>query len=175
MSNLWWLVLLLLALAAVLLALSARKRKRSGLPDAETVYADTDLWQPLPRVLLDEDLGLVGKPDYVIRTRQGSLIPVEVKTGHSPAQPYDSHRLQLAAYGRLIASNFEQSPKYGLLHYPEKDFQIEFTPQLQGELIETLARIRQIEKGRKAPARSHAVPARCASCGYRGICDQKLT
>ena len=174
MSNLWWLVLLLMALAAGLLLLSMRERKKSRLPDARVVYADTDLWQKVPETLADFQLGLVGKPDYVMKTRQGSLIPVEVKTGRTPERPYDSHRLQLMAYGMLIRSNYTQSPEYGLLHYPERDFRVDFTPELEARLMETLVEIRQVENGIKAPNRSHNTSARCRSCGYRGICDQKL-
>ena len=175
MRDPWWLVLLLFALAVALLLLSLRERKKSRLPQASVVYADTDLWQKVPSPLMDQQLGLVGKPDYVMKTRQGSLIPVEVKTGHTPETPYDSHRLQLMAYGLLIQSNYAQIPEYGLLHYPEKDFRVDFTPELQAQLVETLDEIRQIEEQSDAPDRSHASSTRCRSCGYRGICDQKLS
>ena len=174
MSDLWWLVLLLFALAVALLLLSLRERKKSRLPDAQVIYADTDLWQRVPEVLVDHQLGLVGKPDYVMKSKQGSLIPVEVKTGHTPDVPYDSHRLQLMAYGLLIQSNYAQTPAYGLLHYSDKDFRVDFTPELETQLVETLEEIRQIEKQDEVPARSHASSARCRSCGYRGICDQKI-
>jgi len=174
MSNMWWVVLLLFALAIALLMLSLRERRKSRMPDAQVIYADTDLWQRVPETLVDHQLGLVGKPDYVMKTRQGSLIPVEVKTGHTPDTPYDSHRLQLMAYGLLIQSNYAQSPDYGLLHYPDKDFRVDFTPNLEAQLRETLEEIRLIETRDEIPARSHNSSARCRSCGYRGICDQKL-
>ena len=174
MSDMWWLVLLLLALALALLLLSLRERKKSRLPDAQVIYADTDLWQRVPQTLVDHQLGLVGKPDYVMKTRQGSLIPVEVKTGHTPDTPYDSHKLQLMAYGLLIQSNYAQTPEYGLLHYPDKDFRVDFTPELEKRLMQTLEDIRQVENQKEAPARSHSSSARCRSCGYREICDQKL-
>ena len=174
MRELWWLVLLLFALAAALLLLSLREHKKSRLPDAQVVYADTDLWQKVPQTLVDHRLGLVGKPDYVMKTKQGSLIPVEVKTGHTPETPYDSHQLQLMAYGLLIQSNYAQTPQYGLLHYPEKDFRVDFTPELETRLMDTLGDIRQIEKVNTTPDRSHGSSARCRSCGYRGVCDQKI-
>jgi CRISPR-associated exonuclease Cas4 len=138
------------------------------------MYADTDLWQKVPSPLMDQQLGLVGKPDYIMKTRQGGLIPVEVKTGHTPDVPYYSHRLQLAAYGRLIQSNYAQPPEFGLLHYPENDFRVDFTPELEARLLETLEQIRRIEREHEAPERSHNSSARCRSCGYRGVCDQKM-
>lgn len=175
MNSLWWLVIVFAALAAMLFALSLREHKRSGLPQAEVVFADTNLWQSLPRPLVDERLGLIGKPDYVVRTPQGSVIPIEVKTGRTPANPYQSHRLQLMAYGMLIANTYHQTPKYGLLHYPERDFEVRFSSELEAELLDTLKRMRWLEQGRSAPARSHNIPARCRNCGYSSICDQKLT
>ena len=174
MNKLWWLVLLLLVLAAALLVISLRQRQKSGLPQAAVMYADTDLWQRVPQTLVDHQLGLVGKPDYIMRTRQGSLIPVEVKTGHTPEVPYDSHRLQLMAYGKLIQSNYAQMPEYGLLHYPQKDFRVDFTPELEAQLLETLENIQQIEVANLVPNRSHNSSARCRSCGYRDVCDQTL-
>ena len=174
MRDLWWLVLLLFGLAIALLLLSMRERRKSGLPQAQVVYADTDLWQRVPETLVDHQLGLVGKPDYVMKTRQGSLIPVEVKTGHTPDTPYDSHKLQLMAYGLLIRRNYAQTPAYGLLHYPDKDFRVDFTPDLEAKLTGTLEEMRQIENKKVVPARSHNSSARCRSCGYRGICDQKI-
>ena len=174
MSNMWWMVLLLFGLAIALLLLSLRERRKSGLPDAQVIYADTDLWQRVPETLVDHQLGLVGKPDYVMRTGQGSLIPVEVKTGRTPDNPYDSHRLQLMAYGLLIHANYGQMPEYGLLHYSDKDFRVDFTPELERQLLNTLEEIRLIEKQNEAPTRSHNSSTRCRSCGYRGICDQKI-
>jgi len=174
MSNMWWMVLLLFGLATALLLLSLRERRKSRLPDAQVIYADTDLWQRVPETLVDHQLGLVGKPDYVMRTRQGSLIPVEVKTGRTPDNPYDSHRLQLMAYRLLIQANYGQMPEYGLLHYSDKDFRVNFTPELERQLLNTLEEIRLIEKQNEAPTRSHNSSTRCRSCGYRGICDQKI-
>ena len=174
MREFWWLVLLLFLLAIVLLLLSLRERKKSRLPQAPVMYADSVFWQRVPETLMDSQIGLVGKPDYVIKTRKDGLIPVEVKTGHTPDAPYDSHKLQLMAYGRLIQSNYAQTPKYGLLHYPEKDFRVDFTPELETQLLGTLEDMRRIESAKVIPARSHASSARCRSCGYRGICDQKI-
>ena len=44
---------------------------------------------------------LAGKPDYLVR-RWRYVLPVEVKSGPAPAEPYRSHVLQLAAYCLLV-------------------------------------------------------------------------
>src|SRR3972149_2334260 len=69
--------------------------------------------------LMAEDLDLVGKPDYLIQSKQG-LIPVEVKTGRTPARPFESHVFQVAAYCALVERNFKQRPPYGIIRYPER-------------------------------------------------------
>jgi CRISPR/Cas system-associated exonuclease Cas4 (RecB family) len=78
------------------------------------------------------------------------------------------------AYGMLIQNKYGQMPEYGLLHYSDKDFRVNFTSELERQLLNTLEEIRLIEKQNEAPTRSHNSSTRCRSCGYRGICDQKI-
>jgi len=71
------LALLLLALLALVWAL--RLRKTTGLPWAPVLYRDTGGSVP-EKPLIARNLGLVGKPDYLLELR-GQIIPVEVKPG----------------------------------------------------------------------------------------------
>jgi len=64
-------------------------------------------------------------------------------------------------------------PPYGLLHYRNRTFAIDFTPELETSLLELLAEIRQQDKQGEAD-RSHEEPMRCARCGYRANCTQRL-
>ncbi len=168
-----WLPLTLILLALLSLWLSSRKRKKAGLPKGRVVYADMGKWQPNSQSLYDPKLDLTGKPDYLIYKNNIS-IPVEVKTGRTPSQPYDSHIFQLAAYCYLVESVTAKKPPYGLLHYPDQTFEIEFTEKLQDTLINLLADLRVKERSRAAIPRSHDHAARCANCGFRSICDQHL-
>ena len=167
-----FLPLLLFLIALVLLWQSNRQRKQAGLPGGRVVYTDTRAWGKVEKPLFDQALGLTGKPDYLIE-HEGQLIPVEVKTGRTPEAPYDSHIFQVAAYCLLVEKTYGKRPAYGLIHYPHRDFAVDFTPQLESALLEQLAEMRRDEVRRDVP-RSHDEPMRCRACGFRKICDQKL-
>jgi len=168
-----WFPIILIAIALVILWITQRGRKRMGLPRGRVVSTDMGKWQTNNQVLYDPHHKLAGRPDYLVQ-HKNSLIPVEVKTGHTPAQPYDSHILQLAAYGHLVAVSTGKTPPYGFLHYPEKTFKIDFSPQLQQTLLSTLESMRDDLQQDQSVPRSHQHPNRCQSCGYREICDQRL-
>jgi CRISPR-associated exonuclease Cas4 len=163
----------ILFLGAVLLLVLARKsRQASGLPSGRVVYSDTSLWQRVETPLFDPHTGLAGRPDYLVQ-QQGELIPVEVKSTATPERPYDSHIYQLAAYCRLVEATYGTRPSQGLLHYPGRTFALDYTAGLEASLLELLEEMRRCDSDKSA-SRSHDTPARCASCGYRSICDQKL-
>ncbi len=164
--------LLLIFIAIVLLWQSNRQRKQAGLPGGRVVYTDTRAWGKLEKPLFDAMLGLTGKPDYLVE-HDGQLIPVEVKTGRTPEAPYDSHIYQVAAYCLLVQKTYGKRPAYGLIHYPRRDFAVDFTPELESALLEQLAEMRRDDVRRDVP-RSHEEPMRCRACGFRKVCDQKL-
>ena len=167
-----YLALFLFLLAVILLSLSTRQRKAAGLPGGQIIYSDTSTWEPLEKPLYDNRLDLSGKPDYLIR-QGNSIIPVEVKSSRIDQAPYDSHVFQLAAYCRLVEAEFGKRPTHGILHYPQKTFQINYTPELESSLVGLVIDI-QSKKIRKEIHRSHESPERCARCGYQSTCDQRL-
>jgi len=167
-----YLALFLFVLAMVLLWQSTRQRRHAGVPGGRILYTDTRGWGRLEKPLVAEDIGLVGKPDYLVQTG-GQIIPVEVKSGRPPATPYDSHIFQLAAYCLLVHKHFGKRPPYGILHYAGRDFAIDYTPQLEAALLDRLADIRRDDARRDVP-RSHEEAARCRKCGFRDACDRSL-
>ncbi len=167
-----YLALLLVLLAILLLWQSGRQRSQAGLPGGRVVYTDTRAWGTVEKPLYDHNLGLTGKPDYLVE-QNGQLIPVEVKTGRTPEAPYDSHIFQVAAYCLLVEKTYGKRPAYGLIHYPHRNFAVDYTPELESALLEQLAEMRR-DDARRDVARSHEQPARCQHCGFRKVCDQKL-
>ncbi len=167
-----YLALLIFLIAIALLWQSNRQRKQAGLPGGRVVYTDTRAWGKLEKPLYDHSLGLTGKPDYLIE-REGHFIPVEVKTGRTPEAPYDSHIFQVAAYCLLVEKTYGKRPAYGLIHYPHRDFAVDYTAELESALLEQLAEMRRDDVRRDVP-RSHEDAARCRGCGFRKVCDQKL-
>jgi len=165
-------VFIALAVAALLLVLSLILRRRAGLPEGRIVYADPGMWGKVEKPLYDSALGLTGKPDYLVKNHN-QVIPVEVKSMWAPREPYDSHRLQLGAYCLLVERSLGQRPPYGLLRYRNRTFRIPYTTSFEDEVIGILEDIRD-HKDMEEVCRSHEHPNRCARCGYRNRCDQRL-
>jgi CRISPR-associated exonuclease Cas4 len=167
-----YIAVVLLLVALVLLWQSSRQRVQAGLPGGRVIYADSGAWGKVEKPLVAEEMGLVGKPDYLVQTGE-AIIPVEVKSGRAPAAPYDSHIFQLAAYCLLVHKHFGKRPPYGILHYSGRDFAIDYTAQLEAALLDRLAEIRR-DEGRRNVPRSHEEAARCRKCGFRHVCEQSL-
>lgn len=165
-------VLLLLLAGALLLWLGARQRRASGLPAGRIIYDDSGGRIKVERPLYDSTLGLTGKPDYVIKQGE-TLIPVEVKSGFAPSRPYQGHIFQLAAYCLLLQRQTGNRPSYGVIQYRNRSFAIDYTTALENELMTLIGEMRYQERRGEAD-RSHQEPARCARCGYRSLCDQRL-
>jgi CRISPR-associated exonuclease Cas4 len=163
-------LLLLAALAA--LWISNRQRGAAGLPAGQVIYSDTDRWNKVEKPLYDPVSGLTGKPDYLVEEK-GRMIPVEVKSGRAPTLPYDSHVFQVAAYCLLVERSYGKRPPYAILHYRDRTFSIAYTPALRAELEELLDEMRRQEKRGEA-SRSHQEAGRCARCGFRDYCDERL-
>lgn len=162
-----------LIVAAVLLTLRGRNaRQEQGLPPGKVIYDDATRGGEEAKALYSARLGLSGKPDYLVR-RNGTIIPVEVKSQRAPNQPYDSHIYQLAAYCMLVEDCLGSRPPFGIIRYNDRSFQIDYTDGLEQSLDELLAAMRE-HKLSVCPPRSHQQPARCAGCGYADICKQAL-
>jgi len=165
-------IVLLFILALLFFWRSNRQQKAAGLPGGRVVYTDTHGWGKVEKPLYYSALGLTGKPDYLIE-KNGQIIPVEVKSGHAPESPYDSHIFQLASYCLLVEKNYGKRPPYGIIHYENRDFAVDYTRKLESALMDLLAEMRQDELKREVD-RSHNQAARCKGCGYRNVCDQSL-
>lgn len=122
-------------------------------------------------VLHDPEWGISGAPDYVIDAPTGP-VPVEVKTGHTPDHPYESHIMQLACYLRILEARGTPAD-YGLLSYPEGVFRVAWDADLQRRLRRQLDRMAQAKHEGKAD-RDHKHPARCRGCARRDACEQRL-
>jgi CRISPR-associated exonuclease Cas4 len=166
------LAFLLLLAGALILWLARRQRVSAGLPSGRVIYADPALWGAVEKPLFSAELNLAGKPDYLV-DQGGIILPVEVKSGRTPSTPPESHIYQLAAYCRLVEETYHVRPPYGILHYPKRDFAIDYTPELEAALEEILEEMRSSGRKRDVP-RSHDQPGRCAGCGFRSTCDQRL-
>ena len=167
-----YLALALLILAFLFFWQSNRQRSEAGLPGGRVIYTDTRGWSKLEKPLFYAALELTGKPDYLVE-QNGKIIPVEVKSGRAPEAPYDSHIYQLASYCLLVEKTYGKRPPYGIVHYEDKDFSVEYTHELEQSLLELINEMKR-DGMKKEVARSHEQAARCKRCGFRSVCDQSL-
>lgn len=162
----------LFVLAVVLFWQAHRRQKTLGMPAGRIISSDTRQWEPLADPLYSAELGLTGRPDYLIKNGS-QVIPVEIKSSRISAVPYDSHIYQLAAYCLLVEKAFGVRPAYGVLHYPNRTFAIDYTSELETTLLQLLSELR-LQENRRDVHRSHDQASRCTGCGYAGLCDEKI-
>ena len=168
-----YVVIFLFLIALIFFWQSRKQQHEAGLPGGRVVYTDTGGWGKVERPLYYSPLKLTGKPDYLVRQNNGILIPVEVKSGRTPESPYDSHIFQLASYCLLVEKTYGKRPPYGIIHYNDRDFTVDYTPELEFALMDLLADMRRDEI-KDDVDRSHNQAARCARCGFKDLCDRSL-
>jgi len=169
----WWMILLLTLAMALLWTRSRSLRRQTGLPDGNLIYSDAGTWFSNEEVFYSPELHVVGKPDYLIEEEGGSIIPVELKSGRAPDTPREGHVLQLAAYCLLVHEHYGTRPEYGILQYKDKAFAIDFTAELEEDLLDLLAEMREGMFSDEVD-RDHNDWARCAGCSMRAHCYQRL-
>jgi CRISPR-associated exonuclease Cas4 len=170
-----WLLLAAVILGGLglwLLVRAGTMRRHTGLPVGRVVYADTGAWRRCERPLFSNHYRLTGRPDYLVQ-KGTDLIPVEVKSGTAPQQPYPAHMLQLAAYCLLVEDQEGRAPPHGILKYDDRAFEVDYTPGLRAELIQTLEQLRR-DLASRSVRRSHDEAGRCRGCGYRDRCEERL-
>ncbi|MBA3867558.1 MAG: Dna2/Cas4 domain-containing protein [Anaerolineae bacterium] len=162
-------VIVILAGVAILVV-TRRRRLELSLPRGEVVYEDTP--EKPGQLLYSQRLKVMGKPDVLIQ--QGSMIiPVEVKTGKTPRQPYQTHIMQLITYCHLVEENYHVRPAYGIIRYPQQEFMIQYIEALEQELSRIVGEMR-VKRGWDDIHRNHNQRAKCAACGFREVCSERL-
>lgn len=145
----------------------------AALPDGKVVYRDKGKSDEKSDVLFARDVQMVGKPDYVIEQDDGVMVPVEVKSRPGPSQPHEGHVLQLAAYCYLVERAYGSRPPFGVIQYNDCSFEIDYTDELREELLDVLAMMREDMMAHDVP-RDHDNWRRCANCGHKAHCTDRL-
>jgi len=167
--------LLILAVAFQLLskrASSSAKTMRMvyGIPAGKVIYSDLD--RP-GKALYSRNLGISGKPDYIVKGRGRSLVPVEIKSGRA-VEPHKNHIMQLAAYCYLVEENYRRSVPFGIIVYSDaKQHRINFDKYLRSELLATVDEMKRTI-GHDCPNRRHNYKQKCRHCSFSGSCKNSL-
>ena len=166
-------IFLLLAAIFWLFFQSRQMREQSGVPRGNIIYTDTGTWFPNSEMLTARDVRLVGKPDYLVESDDGAIIPVEIKSGQAPSEPWEGHVLQLAAYCLLVEEKYGVRPEYGIIQYQDRAFAVDYTDDLEEDLLDLLTDLRQGQIAYDLD-RDHNEWQRCQRCGMNQQCDQRL-
>lgn len=166
------LAIALLLLGSLLWFLARGWRAETDLPAGEIIYADSRTWFGRPDTLFAPQFHLAGRPDYLVEEADGTIVPVELKSGPAPQTPYEGHVVQLAAYCLLVEAAYGVRPRYGILQYRDKAFAIDYTADLEGELLDIVGEMSGAMS--REANRSHDNWQRCARCAVREACQQRL-
>lgn len=167
-----------LGVALLLLALVIGLRARqwwaeAQMPAGDVIYSDTGAWYPQREPFYSPRLMLVGKPDYLVEEADGGIVPVEVKSSKAPESPYPGHVLQLAAYCALVEEAYGLRPYYGIIQYKDRAFAVTYTEEVEEDLLDVLDEMRE-DMFADDVDRDHEDWRRCAGCGHRDHCYQRL-
>jgi CRISPR-associated exonuclease Cas4 len=157
--------------ALILLLIHRQQRMHGGLPSGDLIYSDAAA-QEAP-VLLSRRYGLKGKPDALVRTASGDVIPVERKKSRAPKRPYAGDLIQATAYCVLVEETYGRTPPFMRIQYADAYFDEPYTLEGKNRVLQTCEQIRQARR-MGAANRSHTAPGRCRSCGQRPNCYQAL-
>jgi len=161
---------LIIVVAGIILIVLFVLLKSSKVPKqiykSKTVYSDHKEKPEKP--LFSSKYGLVGKPDFILHTKDG-LLPLELKNSKRPKQPYFSHVMQLVSYCLLMEEENNMKPKYGFIQYKGgAPFAVPYTEGRRAFIIKTMQEMRDCidSGGCPEPVRKY----RCGICGYKGDC-----
>ena len=124
------------------------------------------------KIFKSERYGISGRPDYVVKLGD-QVVPVEAKRGRTPQGPLFSHIVQVASYCLLLEDSTGNPPPYGLIRYPNHEFQIDYNEDMRNVVLQKVREIREALESHEVH-RNHNRPGKCRSCSRRGVCPEKL-
>ena len=141
MTALDFILMILFVLFIIFLLILKRTKVPSSVYRNKIKYSDHAEKPAQP--FFSYKYGLVGKPDYILHTKDG-LIPLEIKSTPKPNEPYFNQVMQVIAYCLLLEEKTGIAPKYAFLqHKGSRDnFCIKYTQERKEFLIKTLNEMR---------------------------------
>ena len=104
---------------------------------------------------------------------ENEVIPVEYK--FIDTKPSLSHKLQLAAYGKLMSEHYKLPVNRGIIIFSTniKFYQVPFTPEIWKKLDRTITGIQKILDSEIFPD-SSASEKQCSQCEYLNFCNDRI-
>jgi CRISPR/Cas system-associated exonuclease Cas4 (RecB family) len=186
-----YLAIVTIALAACMVWHRRVQQVAGGIPAGYDVLAadlghDAAMGARGSLLLRDDEWGLVGKVDLLLRSADGAtVIPVEYKpawAGYEAGAIRPGHLLQLATAMLLCEADrrVNHIPPEGWIRYldaagqlvPGGEVRVENTATLRERLIRVVQRMRRALGTRVELHREHRSPARCRQCRLRALCGE---
>lgn len=160
----------------IIAIIKGRDKKLFGY-DAKIIYDDSTSETEILSYE-DDKIKLIGKPDFVLQSKNGDYIIVDAKSGKLDS---DESSIKLQGYMQQIINYFlivEQSlniiPKYGELYFLEDNnkFTIYNSAEVKQKGLKNLYIIADAKKkGIKAKQKSYVA---CMFCHYKSKCKRKM-
>ena len=138
-----------------------------------------------PVLLRDDEWGIVGKVDLLLRGPQGEVIPVEYKSawkGYEAGTARRSHMVQLATAFLLCQGDprINRAPVEGWIRYvddqgkvvPGGEVKVQNTPEARAQVIEIVQRMRQAKRTKAEVHRTLNTGYNCRHCLNHGTCGE---
>jgi CRISPR-associated exonuclease Cas4 len=128
--------------------------------------------------LVSDTLRLSGKPDFILDTKFGELVPVEVKVASldTISKAKKDHVMQLACYALLIEDNFKRVVKRCAVYYlkDKRVVYVALTNDLKLEAKKAIDKAYKIIEQEEMPKVRQPI-SKCKNCGYYRYCYPILT
>jgi len=142
-----------------------------NIPQGRILYSDI---MQSEKPLFSSSFCLRGKPDYIVKTNEDHIVPVELKTGnHMHPKPW--HIMQLIAYCQLTSEAYQQEVPYGVLVYydSKKQFRIPFNQKYRSVLSSTIDQMHN-HMMTNMINRNHTDEMKCTQCSMRYDCPKRI-
>ena len=138
-----------------------------------------------PVLLRDDEWGIVGKVDLLLRGPQGEVVPVEYKSawkGYEPGTARRSHMVQLATAFLLCQGDprINRARVEGWIRYvndrgevvPGGEVKVQNTPEARAQVIEIVKHMRVARRTKAEVHRTHNTGYNCRHCLNHGTCGE---
>jgi len=123
--------------------------------------------------LVSDNLRLSGKPDFILETKFGELIPIEVKAASldTSGKAKKDHIMQLACYALLVEDNFKKVVKRCAVYYlrDKRVVYVALTNDLKLEAKKAIDKSYKIIEQEEIPKVRQPI-SKCKNCGYYRYC-----
>lgn len=119
----------------------------------------------------DRALGLRGQLDMLVLTPD-EAIPIEHKLSNGPLA--QTHRMQLQAYGLLVAAAYALPVRRGFVYWipRRRSTAVVFTVELEEQTRRAIQSVQGIRTSEALPPPTHVVE-RCTDCEFRRFCGDR--